>query len=34
MLAAKKRALSLVFAGVVAAVGVYVVVRGIINLAR
>ena len=34
MLAAKKRALSLVFAGVVAAVGVYVVVREIINLAR
>jgi uncharacterized membrane protein YfcA len=33
MLAAKKRALSLVFAVVVAAVGVYVVARGIINLA-
>jgi len=32
ILAAKKRALSLVFAVVVAAVGVYVVVRGIVNL--
>jgi len=31
-LAAKKRALSLVFAVVVAGVGVYVVVRGIMNL--
>jgi uncharacterized membrane protein YfcA len=33
MLAAKKRALSMVFAVVVASVGVYVVVRGIMNLA-
>jgi uncharacterized protein len=32
MLAVKKRALSLLFAAVIAAVGVYVVVRGIINL--
>lgn len=32
MLAVKKRALSLLFAAVVAAVGVYVVVRGIMNL--
>jgi uncharacterized membrane protein YfcA len=31
-LAAKKRALSLVFAVVVASVGVYVVVRGLINM--
>jgi hypothetical protein len=32
MLAARKRALSLLFAAVVAAVGLYVIVRGVANL--